>query len=227
VKLDDSIERAGLWRASALSPAVGRGIPTGFAALDNLLPAGGWPAGALTEILADGEGIGALQLVMPALARLSRGDRWLSWIAPPHIPYAPALASAGLDLSRVLLVHDRLNRDHLWAMEQALRSGASAAVLGWFARLDVTTARRLQLAAEAGDSWGVLFRPARFAGDPSPAALRLRLGASRRGTLVKVLKCRGGWPGGACVIDRPDDRAEPERAASAIGDGFVGNDECR
>ena len=116
MSLDHLLQRADLWRGGATSPAVS-GIPTGFAELDALFPGGGWPRGALTEILMPREGIGALTLVLPTLARLSRENRWLAWVAPPYLPYAPALAAAGVDLSRVLLVHPRSNADGLWAVE--------------------------------------------------------------------------------------------------------------
>ena len=36
--------------------------------------------------------------------RQSAAGRSLAWIAPPHRPYAPALAAAGIDLARVLVV---------------------------------------------------------------------------------------------------------------------------
>jgi len=201
MQIERAIKTENVWAGSGYLPRQ-EVLATGFPELDGMLPTEGWPLGALTEILTEREGVGALQLVMPALARLSREHRWLAWIAPPHIPYAPALVDAGIDLSRVLLVHDRLNRDHLWALEQALRSGASAAVLGWLEHADTTVLRRLQLAAEAGNAWGVLFRPERFAAQSSPAALRLRVKASERGILAEVLKCRGGWGRGACAIDR-------------------------
>jgi len=131
MNLDLLLESAGIWRGGAVSSAPANGVPTGFPALDELLPCGGLPRGALTEVLTSGEGIGALSLIMPALARLSRSDKWLAWIAPPHIPYAPVLASLGVDVSRILLVHDRQGRDNLWALEQALRSGACGAVIAW------------------------------------------------------------------------------------------------
>lgn len=195
------LEGAGIWRGGAMPSASGDGIPTGFPALDGLLPGGGWPRGALSEILTPGEGIGALSLLMPALARLSRSPKWLAWIAPPHIPYAAALAGFGIDVSRVLLVHDRQGRDNLWAVEQALRSGACGAVIAWLEAVPRGVLRRLQLAAETGDSCGVLFRPQRLAAEPSPAALRLSLEPLAQGTRVQVLKCRGGWPGAECVLE--------------------------
>ena len=57
------------------------------------MPGGGWPTGARTEILSGRAGIGELQLVLPALAALSWAGKRVVWLAPPHLPYAPALAA--------------------------------------------------------------------------------------------------------------------------------------
>ncbi len=189
MNLDTLLQRADLWRAGAAAPAAPH-LGTGSPELDEQL-GGGWPLGALTEILLDHQGIGELQLLLPALARLSR-ERWQAWVEPPHIPYAPALADAGIDLSRFLWVHAR-DKERLWAMEQALRSGACGAVLGWPADPDTRSLRRLQLAAEHGSACGFLFRPRRAARHPSPAAVRLELEPGQDRMVLHVLKRRGGW----------------------------------
>jgi cell division inhibitor SulA/protein ImuA len=158
--------------------------------------------GALTEVLLDHYGIGELRLLMPALAALSQRSAaddpisgWITWIAPPFVPYAPALANYGVDLSRVLLVHPSADsKDCLWATEQALRSGSCVAALAWIERADDTSLRRLQLAAEEGGCWGIIFRPADTVCQSSPAALRLKLSVGIQGVDIQVLKCRGGYP---------------------------------
>jgi len=175
-------------------------ITTGLPDLDALI--GGWPQGALTEILFPQPGVGELSLVMPALARLSQDDRWLAWIAPPFIPYAPALAAQGVMLSRVLVVHPDSEGDALWAVEQALRTGTCSAVLAWVKQADERSLRRLQLAAEAGNSCGILFRTESSIVPASPAALRLRVQAHPEGVGVQVLKRRGGWPTGPVGVHR-------------------------
>ena len=190
--LETLLQHPQVWRARHLAPAPA--LSTGFAALDAELPGGGWPRGAITEILLPQEGIGELRLVLPALAALSQGDRWLTWIAPPHIPYAPALAAQDIDLSRLLLVHPRQPADGLWALEQALRSPTCGAAVGWTHALPALHEhhlRRLQLAAEDNGAWGLLFTPLSQASTRSPAALRLRLEASRQGLVVHILKRRG------------------------------------
>jgi hypothetical protein len=199
--LDTLLQRADIWRGDRLTTGI-KAVPSGFAELDALLPGGGWPQGALTEIMMPRQGIGALRLLMPTLAQLSQGDRWICWVAPPHIPYAPALANAGIDLSRILLVHPRGQQDGLWAVEQSLRSGNCAAVLAWPTLDDKAILRRLQLAAESGDALGVLFRPRHFVQRPSAAALRIELAAEIDGSLsVSILKRRGGWAVGPVHLD--------------------------
>jgi protein ImuA len=170
-------------------PAV---LPTGFAQLDAVLPGGGWPVGAVTELMPDAQGIGELSLLLPALAQLSRAGRYIAWIAPPCLPYPQALTRHGLALERLLLVQVRDAQTGLWATEQALRCPAIGAVLAWPAALDDRRIRRLQLAAETGGSCGLLYRPPAAAQQPSPAALRLRLQALDAGLRIEILKARGG-----------------------------------
>lgn len=175
---------------------VSAGLPTGFSELDVLLPDGGWTQGALTELLVPHEGIGALQLLLPALARLSQQRRWIAWVAPPYVPYPPALEAAGVDLSRLLMVHPRAGGDGLRAIEKSLRSGTCGAVLAWPMAGDGPALRRLQTAAAEGNSWGILFRPEHFADQPSPATLRLRVARRQNAVEVSLLKRRGGWAAG-------------------------------
>jgi hypothetical protein len=191
-----------LWRGGQgiLSRAEGEGLPSGFPELDRVLPWGGWPLGALTEILPAREGIGELRLVLPALARLSQAGRWQVWVEPPYLPYAPALALYGVRLSRVVLILPRTERERLWAIEQALRSGVCGAVLAWPRTADFRILRRLQLAAEVGRGVGLLTYPPQADIPHSPAALRLRLEPVPGGVLIHVLKRRGGGPLGPLCL---------------------------
>lgn len=201
-----------LWRAGRPDANRARSAAhaSGFPALDALLEGGGWPAGALTELLCDTPGVGELRLLAPALARLSRDEaRWIVWIAPPFLPYAPALARAGIDTGRMLLVRPKDRRDASWALDQALRSGAASAVLAWLdeSALKGAATRRLQLAAVQGRTWATLFRPGRAAGTASMAALRILVegeAAERCDRLaLTVLKRRGGRSGARVSLEVP------------------------
>jgi cell division inhibitor SulA/protein ImuA len=197
--LDKLVRNGRVWRGDQAGTAAGSMLSSGIAGLDGLL-GGGWPRGALTEILA--RRISGISLLVPALARLSEEGRWLAWVAPPRLPYAPALAARGVSSERLLLIQRTAADRDLWAAEQALRSGACGAVLIWPDRLQVAQIRRLQLAAEQGDCLGVLFRAAHVQAQASPAALRLSVAPEPGGLRVRVLKRRGGF-GGAELRIRP------------------------
>jgi protein ImuA len=190
--LGNLLQHPGLWRGNEVSRVELPSIRTGFPRLDAELPGGGWPRGALTEVAPEREGIGEFSLLLPALAALSRGDLWIALIASPHLPHAPALARAGVDLARVVVVRGHCAQDTLWAAEAALRSGSCAAVLAWPSGMNERALRKLQLAAETGKAWGVYFTPAAAAPSTSPAALRLHLVPADDGVSVHIVKRRGG-----------------------------------
>ena len=180
----------GEWRRAPYPAA-----PSGFAELDANLPGGGWPVGAIAELMPEAMGIGELSLLLPALSRLACAGRYIAWIAPPYLPYAPALAQGGLPLKRLLIIQTRNAQESLWAAEQTLRCPAFGAVLSWPSAIADKNVRRLQLAAEAGGSLGILYRPTEAAREQSPAALRLRLQPPAKGLAVDIHKCRGGRAG--------------------------------
>ena len=190
--LDLVLQHPGIWRGDRLAQMGVETLLTGYAELDEQLPGGGWPRGALTEILLEREGIGELRFLLPALARISAKSEWQAWVAPPHVPYAPALSIAGVNLKQLLIAKPQSATDAWWTAEQALRSGACSAVLAWLSMPDERRMRRLQLGAESGGAWGVLFRSASAAQERSTAALRLRLEATSNGLAVHILKRRGG-----------------------------------
>src|SRR5258708_11573060 len=119
------LDRPDIWRGDSLSRAGTPTIPCGFPGLDAELPGGGWPAGALTEILPAHEGIGELRLLGPALAGLSKRGLRLAWIAPPHLPYAPALAAAGNDIANLFVVRPASPQENPSGTPQAPASHAS------------------------------------------------------------------------------------------------------
>jgi hypothetical protein len=140
-----------------------------------------------------------VQLFLPALVESQRradGETpWLVWIAPPHEPYAPALAQQGVELARFLVVRPVTAMEALWAAEQTLSSGVCAAVLLWLKGTDDRWLRRLKLAAEAGGTLGVLFRPERHRFESSPASLRMAMTRSEHQVHLELLKVQGGRPG--------------------------------
>jgi len=189
---DRLLEHPAIWRGrSAAHVPV---VPTGFAALDESLPGGGWPRAGLIELLVPRVGVGEILVLLPALAALTQrpSARWCAWISPPFEPFAPALAAHGVQLERLFVVRAE---SPLWAFEQSLVSGACEAVLGWVKAPHARDIRRLQLAAEKGRALGVLFRPLNAAQESSSAVLRVSLEPAEQGVRITLLKSRGGHRG--------------------------------
>ncbi len=196
--LPDALLRdARLWRGNGQAPL--RAEPTGHAALDALLPGGGWPCAALSEIVYPAPGAGELQLAMPLLVRLARAEQALAMVAPPHLPYAPGLVQQGLATQRLLVVDTRDEADALWAAEELLRARAGAVLL-WQDAIAPTAQRRLQLAAEHGGGFALVYRCVARRDTASVAALRLGIERVAGSARVEVLKCRGARPDRACAI---------------------------
>lgn len=198
-KTEQLLKHPNLWRAGQLDQAPKEpGIATGYADLDALLPGEGWPTAGLAEFMLASAGVGELRLLAPALGALSQQqERWIAWINPPFIPYAPALQAAGIDISKILLIHPRNHDDMLWALERAARSGSCSCVLAWpeERKLKLKDTQRLQLASKQGRTLTCLFRPQAAAAHASMAELRVALGHAPPGDLrLDILKRRGGWP---------------------------------
>jgi protein ImuA len=154
------LERSGA--ASAVSA-----VPLDVPEIDAVLPDGGLACGALHEIVPgdvahDGAALGFTASILGRFATARRGQ--ILWIhrnaggltAPP---YAPALA-AFVDPARVVLVSSRRIEDALWTMEEGLRCGALAAVVGEIDKVELAATRRLQLAAEKSGVPALLLRVA-------------------------------------------------------------------
>lgn len=181
--------------------------PTGFAALDAILPGGGWRSGTIVELMPAEVGIGELQFLMPVLARITRSGRHAALITPPYIPFAPALARHGVQLSHLLIVNAKTPEDMLWSFEQILRCRSFGAAIAWPPQANDREIRRLQLAAEAGRNTGFLYRPVTAAREPSPAAVRMRLRTSGDDQLcIDILKCRGARAGMSVAVDQTANR---------------------
>ena len=184
--LQELIDARSVWHAGRSARTKAEAEPTGHAALDALLPSGGWPRNALSELLIPHDGVGELALLLPMISAVARRGGRIVLVAPPYVPYAPAWRGQGMPLD-AMTVLDAAPRDALWAMEQCLRSGSCDVVLGWPHTGDAQALRRLQIAAQSGSSIGIVLRDAKHAANPSPAVLRLHCMQGQ----WRVRKCHG------------------------------------
>ena len=178
------------WRSITRSKTAYAVVKTGYATLDQHLQLGGWPLGVSIELGLNDYGIGELRLLLPALREvLSGASPYTVWVAPPYLPFAPALVKENLNLDQVLVVRPNTVADALWATEQALQVNTCAAVFCWTGRenLSQKTTRRLQLAAEKSTTLLVQFRHSDCMQQASAARLRLNLQTNAQGCLEIVI----------------------------------------
>ena len=227
------IERATL-SGAGLSPAV----PLGLSAIDDALPWHGLPGGAVPEIAAADTGAGlafAAYMLGRFKAAAPRERRPILWCLPlPGLYetgnlYAPGLSAFGVDPGAVLFARGRRPRDVLWSVEEGLRSGAVAAVVGEVPTTDLTASRRLALAARERGTPLFLLASAAAPDAGSAALTRWRVGSApvprphARPTQpygaawrLDLLRCRGGLPRGWLVAwdhvagDRASSRSPPD-----------------
>ncbi|WP_228937911.1 translesion DNA synthesis-associated protein ImuA [Paraburkholderia saeva] len=178
-----------LWRASQLARSRGRVVDTGYPVLSAELPGGGWPVGALVDLLVQQAGVGELRLLRPALSAVDA--RPIAFVQPPHTLDGLGLNHIGLSLEQILRVNTQKTADALWSAEQILRAGSCGALLFWAQYVQVSSLRRLHLAAQSSETLFIMVRPLAAAQDSSPALLRLALRPSTDGLTVDVVKRRG------------------------------------
>jgi hypothetical protein len=197
-------------------------LASGCAALDALLPAGGFRPGTLVEWLAAAGGGAASLALRAGRAACDQGGA-LVVLDRARQFYPPAAVRLGLDPQQLILVRAATAADELWALDQALRCVGVAAALAWPERLGPKTFRRLQLAAEIGGGLGLLVRPEAARREPTWADVRLwveslppaaaptaeaaaaeRGGAGRR-LRITILHCRGGAAGRRLEVETADD----------------------
>jgi len=145
-------------------------VSSGLIPLDSMLPGGGVPKAALTEILFTEDGSGAIGLAV-CFARHAAGNCGKVILVEGRDSHArlypPALVQTGLKGHQIVLVRAASRRDAIWACEQSLRCTGVSAVVAChegLRYLDTRTSRVFQLASEEGGGLGLLVRRADLPG---------------------------------------------------------------
>jgi protein ImuA len=169
---------------------------------------GGFVLGAVHELVAASEGAPAVSLALRTATQAAGPGKWIFYIDTRHELYPPALAQLGVPLGRLMVVRTSRAADAWWVCEQVLRCQAVAAVVLPLRTIDAYASRRLQLAAEAGQSLGLLICQDQPGGHTF-AASRLRIEphwgpAGVRHLRITILKLREGRPGEPLVVEWPN-----------------------
>jgi len=222
------IERAG--SAGGGGPCLPFGIPE----VDERLAGGGlaWGLHEAAPATCAPNDEAATTLFLAALAarfaRARGAGGQVLWALTRRDLFAPGLAQAGLTPDRLLYAECRNDEEVLAVMEEGVRHGSLACMVGEVGRLAIASARRLQLAAEEGGGAALMLRRWRKVGAdpldvPSPAITRWRIGCARSVSLphegigrarwqVALARQRGGPPH-IWILEAPDAEARLALAA--------------
>ena len=172
-------------------------IPTGIDVLDGMLPNGGWPRAGVVEVTESGGHAHALELFMPALARITHQGRGLALVAPPFSARRRVFSDRAVNPVRVMQVNPHPGRSALWTVESLLQSGDAGVVMAWPECDTELMDKRLQKAALQGKVLCVLFRPSCQGRAVSGNGIRLGVDVDEAGRALYLLDSRGALLAGA------------------------------
>ncbi|MEI8031510.1 MAG: translesion DNA synthesis-associated protein ImuA [Comamonadaceae bacterium] len=190
-----------LWRGTEFGSVVTTTVSSGWAALDQELPGGGWPCHSLSEVLSPQPSVLEWRLIGPALRQVVAQGGQVVVVGPPKQPHLPGLAHEGLDQRHLVWIQAEAPAERLWVTEQLIKSNAAGAVLAWLPQARQEQIRRLQISAQSCDGLVFLFRPEAARQEASAAPLRLHATYGLDWELqVHVFKRRGPVHVGVAVL---------------------------
>ncbi len=198
-------------------------VSSGSAAIDQMLPAGGYHRGTIIEWISNvGSSAEFLSLTTAREAALDGGA--LVVVDFEGHFYPPAAAAIGINLGNLIVLRpagpcdesdtrDLEPDDFLWAIDQSLRCSAVAAVWSKLPDFEDSQSgqrwlRRFQLSAESSGCLGLFVRPLSACGGPSWSEIQWLIkpqsspvGASCRRVGAQLVRCRGGTVGKETTLD--------------------------
>lgn len=214
-------------------------VPTGFAPLDRLLPAGGVRRGSLVEWLCKSEASGAAALACAVACRLAGDvdragdtastivvvDRKGRFHPPAVLGWLGQMKVGGRQPPRLIVTRPAHDADEAWAIDQSLRCRGVAAVLAWPERVHSTAMRRWQLAVRASLAVGMFMRPLAVGREPSWAEARIAVTPRPGGSLavrrLRLALVGGPWAGEAQMQERSVDIGLDLSRGCAVDPGQV------
>ncbi len=143
-----------------MKASVKQRIDTGLGAIEKAFPGNTFPLGAIHEFTSmRAEDAAATNgFIAALLGKFMKQDKTCLWISKARTIYPPALGLFGIAAERIIFIDLARQKDVLWAVEEALRCDALAAVVGELTELSFTESRRLQLAVEQSQVSGFIHR---------------------------------------------------------------------
>jgi protein ImuA len=128
--------------------------------INRCFPNNTFPVGAIHEFLtsAPENMASSMGFLSALLSVFMKNGQATLWISSSRSVFPPALKAFGIEPDRILFTCIKKEKDITWAMEEALKCEALAAVVGEVQDISFTASRRLQLAVEQSRVTGFLLR---------------------------------------------------------------------
>lgn len=223
---------AALWRGTQLGSPLHAVISSGFSALDQHLPGGGWPCHSLTEILMPQFATLEWRLLANLLRHACAQGKTIAVVAPPKAPHLPGLRHEGVEDKHLLWIQAESTAQRLWALEQLIKSNACGVLIGWLGQVRQDQVRRLQVLSASCHAPVFLCRPSSAAQESSAAPLRLHATPGpnwelfiniikRKGPQLERTLCLESMPGGLGSIMTPRLRHPSRLMTQEVHDAVV------
>jgi len=141
-------------------PTAGKAIDFQLGPIESAFPNQTFPTGAVHEFISrtPQQSAAANGFLGGLLAPLMKNGGACIWITGKRTSFPPGFSIFGVPPDRLLFLYLPKEKDRCWAMEEALKCEALAAVVGEISEIDFTGSRRLQLAVEQSRVTGFLLR---------------------------------------------------------------------
>ena len=184
-------------------------LNTGLGAIERAFPGHAFPTGAVHELLslAPEDAAATSGFMAGLLSRFMQSRGACLWISTGRMLFPPALKVFGIEPERIIFVDLTREKDALWAIEEALKCDALAAVVGELKEVSFAESRRLQLAVEQSRVTGFIHRYYPRNENPTACVSRWKIsplpsmpeegmpGVGFPRWNVRLLKVRNGKPG--------------------------------
>jgi protein ImuA len=223
--------QADILRKEGLKAVNNPSLDWGLGIIKNAFPNRSFPLGCVHEFLAAGtEASSATNgFIAGLLSSVMSNNGTSFWISSSRKLFPPALKNFGVEPDRFIFIDLRNEKEVIWAMEESLKCGALASVIGEVSELSFTTSRRLQLAVEKSQVTGFILRSNYRKLNPTACVTRWKItplpteiiddlpGIGFPKWRVELLKVRNGKPG-AWEIQWSDGRFGPIYKLSSSSD---------
>src|SRR5437763_999191 len=116
-------------------------VDVGLWPMKDAFPGGSFPLGAVHEFLSTQPEVLAATsgFISGILSSVAGSTGTVLWISYSRMLFPPALKSFGIEPDRFIFIDLQKEKDVIWAMEEALKCGALAAVVGEIREIDFIT----------------------------------------------------------------------------------------